>query len=81
MVSLIFYLAADVNKTYNLLRNPKTAYIKKRQMMRASFRDYRAKMEKEEKKFKLGKNFTHLRIAFKEKTSIFFEKIDVLSIW
>ena len=39
-----------------------------------------AKMEKEEKKYKLGKNFTHLRIAFKEKTSIFFEKIDVLSI-
>ena len=45
----------DAAKTYKLLVNPKTAYIKKRQLMRTTFGDYRVKMEKDEEKFKLGK--------------------------
>jgi Domain of unknown function (DUF4615) len=52
--------AADATKTYNLLLSPKTAYIKKRQLMRTTFGDYRAKMEKEDKKFKLGKTYSTL---------------------
>ena len=54
---ILLFSAADVSKTFKLLSNPKTAFIKKRQIMRISFGDYRAKMEKEEHKFKLGKAF------------------------
>ena len=57
--AIVFFSAVDVSKTYKLLVNPKTAYIKKRQIMRTSFGDYRAKMEKEEKKFKLGNLFSY----------------------
>lgn len=60
----LFVSAIDVSKTYKLLANPKTAYIKKRQIMRTSFGDYRAKMEKEEKKFKLG-NLQSYQILYK----------------
>jgi hypothetical protein len=50
----------------SLLANPKTAYIKKRQLMRTSFGDYRAKMEKEEKKFRLGNTITLTLIYFRK---------------
>ena len=37
------------------LQNPKTSFIKKRQLMRATFGDYRSKMAKEEKDTKFSK--------------------------
>ena len=37
------------------LQNPKTSFIKKRQLMRATFGDYRSKIAKEEKDVKFSK--------------------------
>ena len=49
-----FISAREVHKTMQVLQNPKSALIKKRQIMRTTFGDYRAKMAKEEKNFKFG---------------------------
>ena len=45
----------DLVKTISSLKNTKNPLAKKRQVMRISCGDYRAKMAKEEKEFKLSK--------------------------
>ena len=47
--------AEDLLKSYKTLAGPKAPLIKKRQLMRMLFGDYRQKMADEEKKFKIGK--------------------------
>ena len=42
-------------KYLSSLTSNKTPYIKKRQIMRAAFGDYRQKMREEELKFNIGK--------------------------
>jgi len=49
------FVAKDSYKTIMALQNPKTSFIKKRQLMRATFGDYRSKMAKEEKDIKFSK--------------------------
>jgi len=49
-----YFSALEVSRNIRLLESQKTAYIKKRQLMRILFGDYRKKMENEEKKFKLS---------------------------
>ena len=44
----------EMTKTISTLKNPKTSLVKKRQLMRVSCGDYRAKMSKEDKEFKLS---------------------------
>ncbi len=46
--------AKDYRGALKVLENPKKPIPQKRQVMRTSFGDYRAKMSKEEAKFKLG---------------------------
>ena len=47
--------AKDIVKTISSLKNPKNPLAKKRQLMRVSCGDYRAKMIKEDKSFKMSK--------------------------
>ena len=48
------FLGREYHKTIAALRNPKTSFIKKRQLMRTTLGDYRTKMANEEKKLKFG---------------------------
>lgn len=50
--------AKDIVKTISSLKNPKNPLAKKRQLMRVSCGDYRAKMIKEDKSFKMRTNVT-----------------------
>ena len=50
---VIFISAKDYRSALKVLDNPKKPLPQKRQVMRNSFGDYRAKMAKEESKFKL----------------------------
>ncbi|KAK6997410.1 hypothetical protein SK128_003434, partial [Halocaridina rubra] len=45
--------AEDILKSYKILAGRKAPFVKKRQLMRSMFGDYRKKMAEEEKKFKL----------------------------
>ena len=49
----MFISAKDYRSALKVLENPKKPLPQKRQVMRNSFGDYRAKMAKEESKFKL----------------------------
>lgn len=46
--------AEDILKSYKVLAGQKAPLVKKRQLMRSLFGDYRKKMAEEEKKFKMG---------------------------
>lgn len=52
--------AADTDKTIKLLKSHNQPVIRKRQVMRTAFGDYRSKMQDEEKKLRLGE---HIRSA------------------
>jgi len=67
----------DAMKTLKILKSSNQSIIRKRQLMRSSFGDYRAKMADEEKKLRLGKR----QIQFSNKTNSksFFVKRSVLS--
>ena len=54
---MISFTANDTMKAIKSLTNPKAPLVKKRQIMRNCFGDYRQKMKDEEKKFKFGKIF------------------------
>ncbi|KAJ6623034.1 UPF0488 protein [Pseudolycoriella hygida] len=67
----------DALKTLKILKSSNQSMIKKRQLMRSSFGDYRAKMADEEKKMRLGKR----QIQFSDQTTSksFFVKRSMLS--
>ena len=55
LICLIFYLAAvEAEKLLKILRSSKAPMARKRQIMRASFGNYRARMQQEEKKHAEG---------------------------
>lgn len=65
----------DVNKNLNALRSSNVPLIKKRQIMRTTFGDYRAKMQKDEVKY--GKNSTNVKFLNsknKDNKSLFVRK-------
>lgn len=47
---------ADTEKTLKLLKSNNQPLVRKRQLMRTTFGDYRTKMQEEEKKMRLGKH-------------------------
>lgn len=51
----IFVPAREAVKVLRVLRNPKTLLVKKRQVMRTTFGDYRKKIQVEEKKLAASK--------------------------
>ena len=51
---MCYLLADEAVRVLKILRNPKTAFVKKRQVMRTTFGDYRTKMKKEEKQANSG---------------------------
>lgn len=51
----IFITVKDTVQAIKSLQNPKAPLVRKRQLMRLKCGDYRAKMEAENKQFKLGK--------------------------
>ncbi|XP_022248382.1 UPF0488 protein CG14286-like isoform X5 [Limulus polyphemus] len=53
----------DSIKMLKTLQNPKAPLIKKRQVMRGAFGDYRLKMKEDKKKFGFGMNFTRHKKA------------------
>lgn len=55
LIAQYLEIAQDTDKTIKLLKSSTQPIIKKRQIMRASFGDYRAKMAEEEKKLRLSK--------------------------
>lgn len=52
--TFILNLVQDATKTLKILKSANQSMIRKRQLMRSSFGDYRAKMAEEEKKLRLG---------------------------
>nr|CAD7569454.1 unnamed protein product [Timema californicum] len=46
--------AQDISHTINILKSPTAPLVKKRQIMRNTFGDYRAKMAEEENQFRKG---------------------------
>ncbi|XP_049802278.1 UPF0488 protein CG14286-like isoform X5 [Schistocerca nitens] len=71
--------AQDASRALNVLKSKTAPLIKKRQVMRTTFGDYRVKMSEEEKQF--NKTKTQLRLAAVEpdKKSHFFKKCSSLS--
>ena len=51
---ILFVIAKDTQKTINILKSSSQPMVKKRQVMRAAFGDYRAKMADEEKKMRIS---------------------------
>lgn len=51
-ISFIIFLVQDHTKALNVLMSNSTSLVRKRQVMRLSFGDYRAKMAEQEKKLK-----------------------------
>jgi len=51
----LFISAHEAVRILKVLRNPKAAYAKKRQYMRATFGDYRQKMDAETKRYAVSK--------------------------
>ena len=51
----LYIIAREYQKTITTLKNPKAALIKKRQLMRTTFGDYRLKMAEDDKKLRFGK--------------------------
>ena len=56
-----FTVGREYQKALAVLKNPKTSLIKRRQLMRTTFGDYRTKMANEEKMLHFGNkiNFLH----------------------
>jgi len=67
----------DTTKTLKILKSSNQSIIRKRQLMRSSFGDYRAKMAEEEKKLRLGRR--QIQFSNQTKTKSFFVKRSVLS--
>ncbi|XP_023212593.1 UPF0488 protein CG14286-like [Centruroides sculpturatus] len=64
----------DSMKILKVLRNPKAPHVKKRQVMRQAFGDYRSKMKSEEKQFKLDKSKMKISACKDELGSKFLRK-------
>ena len=54
-ITLLFILVKETARILKVLTDPKAPLIKKRQVMRTNFGDYRKKMAEEEKTAKPGK--------------------------
>ncbi|GJQ84228.1 hypothetical protein Trydic_g2896 [Trypoxylus dichotomus] len=64
----------DHTKALNVLMNNSTAIVKKRQVMRLSFGDYRAKMAAEDKKSSAGVSRIKISQGNPSKKSVFLKK-------
>ncbi|XP_067128640.1 UPF0488 protein CG14286 [Centruroides vittatus] len=64
----------DSKKMLKILRNSKAPLVKKRQVMRQAFGDYRSKMKNEEKQFKLDKSKMKISMCKDELGSKFLRK-------
>ncbi|KAG4067356.1 hypothetical protein HA402_000347 [Bradysia odoriphaga] len=67
----------DATKTLKLLKSSNQSIIRKRQLMRSSFGDYRAKMAEEEKKLRIGRR--QIQFSNQPNSKSFFVKRSVLS--
>ena len=72
VLSFYFISAKDYRSALRILENPKKPLPQKRQVMRNSFGDYRAKMTREESKFKLDVSISSSSEG--EKTSKFVKR-------
>lgn len=61
-------------KILKTLKNSKAPLVKKRQIMRQAFGDYRSKMKDEEKRFKLDKSKMKISVVKNESGSKFLKK-------
>lgn len=57
VLKFFYVIAQDAEKTLRILKGANQPLVKKRQVMRNTFGDYRAQMAEEEKKLSLGKSF------------------------
>lgn len=62
IVILSSHAAQEVERVLRTLKSPKAPIAKKRQVMRATFGDYRSKMLQEEKKHLAGESWEVLRL-------------------
>nr|CAD7402682.1 unnamed protein product [Timema poppensis] len=77
--SLVFdrcqnYEAQDISHTINILKSPTAPLVKKRQLMRNTFGDYRAKMAEEENQFRKGSIQMQFNTLSPSKKSSFVKK-------
>ncbi|XP_067006199.1 UPF0488 protein CG14286 [Anabrus simplex] len=66
--------AQDVTQSLKVLKSQKAPLVKKRQLMRMTFGDYRAKMLEEQKKFSKAYHRAEISIASPNKNSRYLRK-------
>nr|CAD7196494.1 unnamed protein product [Timema douglasi] len=69
-----YWTAQDISHTINILKSPTAPLVKKRQLMRNTFGDYRAKMAEEENQFRKGSIQMQFNTLSPSKKSSFVKK-------